>query len=34
MARRALGFTLLNHGDTLNDTVRYVREHFLGGKWY
>ena len=32
-ARRELGFTPRDPGDTLNDTVRYVRENFLGGKW-
>lgn len=26
------GFTPRDPGDTLNDTVRYVRENFLGGK--
>ncbi|HSV33855.1 MAG TPA: NAD-dependent epimerase/dehydratase family protein [Pyrinomonadaceae bacterium] len=31
-ARRELGFTPRDPGDTLNDTVRYVREKFLGGK--
>ena len=31
-ARRELGFTPRDPGDTLNDTVRYVRESFLGGK--
>ena len=31
-ARRELGFTSRDPGDTLNDTVRYVRENFLGGK--
>ena len=31
-ARRELGFTPLDPGDTLNDTVHYVRENFLGGK--
>jgi dihydroflavonol-4-reductase len=31
-ARRELGFTPRDPGDTLNDTVRYVRENFLGGK--
>jgi dihydroflavonol-4-reductase len=31
-ARRELGFTPRDLGDTLNDTVRYVRENFLGGK--
>src|SRR5438552_9972762 len=30
-ARRELGFTPRDPGDTLNDTVRYVRENFLGG---
>jgi len=32
-ARRELGFAPRDPGDTLNDTVRYVRETFLGGKW-
>jgi dihydroflavonol-4-reductase len=32
-ARRELGFTPRDPGDTLNDTVRYVKENFLGGKW-
>jgi len=31
-ARRELGFTPRDPGDTLNDTVRYVREKFLGGR--
>jgi len=31
-ARRELGFSPRDPGDTLNDTVRYVRENFLGGK--
>ena len=31
-ARRELGFTPLDRGDTLNDIVSYVRENFLGGK--
>jgi dihydroflavonol-4-reductase len=31
-ARRELGFTPRDPGDTLNDTVHYVRENFLGGK--
>ena len=31
-ARRELGFTPRDPGDTLNDTVSYVRENFLGGK--
>jgi nucleoside-diphosphate-sugar epimerase len=31
-ARRELGFKPRDPGDTLNDTVRYVRENFLGGK--
>ena len=31
-ARRELGFVPRDPGDTLNDTVRYVRENFLGGK--
>ena len=31
-ARRELGFTPRDPGDTLNDTVRHVRENFLGGK--
>ncbi len=31
-ARRELGFVPRDPGDTLNDTVRYVRETFLGGK--
>jgi len=31
-ARRELGFTPRDPGDTLNDTVRYLRENFLGGK--
>jgi dihydroflavonol-4-reductase len=31
-ARRELAFTPRDPGDTLNDTVRYVRENFLGGK--
>lgn len=31
-ARRELGFTPRDPGDTLNDTVRYVRECFLGGR--
>jgi dihydroflavonol-4-reductase len=30
-ARRELGFTPRDPGDTLNDTVHYVRENFLGG---
>jgi dihydroflavonol-4-reductase len=30
-ARRELAFTPRDPGDTLNDTVRYVRENFLGG---
>src|SRR5438046_5241650 len=30
-ARRELGFTPRDPGDTLNDTVQYVRENFLGG---
>src|ERR1700730_2809371 len=32
-ACRELAFTPRDPGDTLNDTVRYVRENFLGGKW-
>jgi len=33
-ARRELGFEPRDPGDTLNDTVSYVRENFLGGnKW-
>src|SRR5712691_9355545 len=32
-ARRELGFTPRDPGDTMNDTVRYVKENFLGGKW-
>src|SRR5947208_8874006 len=31
-ARRELGFVPRDPGDTLNDTVQYVRENFLGGK--
>ncbi|MFN2577560.1 MAG: NAD-dependent epimerase/dehydratase family protein [Pyrinomonadaceae bacterium] len=31
-ARRELGFTPRDPGDTLNDTVQYVRQNFLGGK--
>jgi hypothetical protein len=31
-ARRELGFTSRDPGDTLNDTVQYLRENFLGGK--
>ena len=31
-ARRELGFAPRDPGDTLNDTVRYVQENFLGGK--
>lgn len=31
-ARRELGFAPRDPADTLNDTVRYVRENFLGGK--
>jgi dihydroflavonol-4-reductase len=31
-ARRELGFVARDPGDTLNDTVSYVRENFLGGK--
>ena len=31
-ARRELGFEPRDPGDTLNDTVSYVRENFLGGK--
>src|SRR5437016_5291548 len=31
-ARRELGFSPRDPGDTLNDTVRYVRENFLGRK--
>jgi len=31
-ARRELGFESRDPGDTLNDTVQYVRENFLGGK--
>lgn len=31
-ARRELGFAPRDPGDTLNDTVRYLRENFLGGK--
>jgi dihydroflavonol-4-reductase len=31
-ARRELGFSPRDPGDTLNDTVRYVRENFLGVK--
>ena len=31
-ARRELAFTPRDAGDTLNDSVRYVRENFLGGK--
>jgi len=30
--RRELGFAPRDPGDTLNDTVRYVRENVLGGK--
>src|SRR5207237_10631515 len=33
-ARRELGFAPRDPGDALNDTVRYVRENFLGGKWH
>ena len=31
-ARRELSFEPRDPGDTLNDTVRYLRENFLGGK--
>ena len=31
-ARRELAFVPRDPGDTLNDSVRYVRENFLGGK--
>jgi dihydroflavonol-4-reductase len=31
-ARRELGFAPRDPGDTLNDTVHYLRENFLGGK--
>ena len=31
-ARRELNFNPRDPGDTLNDTVQYVRENFLGGK--
>src|SRR5215510_12294152 len=31
-ARRELNFSPRDPGDTLNDTVQYVRENFLGGK--
>ncbi len=31
-ARRELSFMPRDPGDTLNDTVRYVRDNFLGGK--
>src|SRR5260370_39540597 len=31
-ARREFGFTPRDPGDTLNDTVHYVRENVLGGK--
>src|SRR5437773_7319304 len=31
-ARRELSFTPRDPGDTLNDTVRYLRKNFLGGK--
>jgi len=31
-ACRELGLVPRDPGDTLNDTVRYVRENFLGGK--
>jgi dihydroflavonol-4-reductase len=31
-ARRELNFEPRDPGDTLNDTVQYVRENFLGGK--
>jgi dihydroflavonol-4-reductase len=31
-AKRELGFAPRDPGDTLNDTVQYVRENFLGGK--
>src|ERR1043166_3739455 len=31
-ARRELEFTSRDPGDTLNDTVQYLRENFLGGK--
>src|SRR5947199_5803229 len=31
-ARRELGFTPRDPGDTLNDTVQYLRKNFLGGK--
>ena len=31
-ARRELNFLPRDPGDTLNDTVRYLRENFLGGK--
>ena len=31
-AKRELGFASRDPGDTLNDTVHYVRENFLGGK--
>jgi dihydroflavonol-4-reductase len=31
-ARRELGFQPRDPGDTLNDTVQYLRKNFLGGK--
>jgi nucleoside-diphosphate-sugar epimerase len=31
-ARRELNFNPRDPGDTLNDTVQYVRENFLGGR--
>src|SRR5215831_3724169 len=31
-ARRELGFASRDPGDTLNDTVQYLRENFLGGR--
>jgi dihydroflavonol-4-reductase len=31
-AKRELNFASRDPGDTLNDTVQYVRENFLGGK--
>jgi dihydroflavonol-4-reductase len=31
-AQRELGFAPRDPGETLNDTVRYVRDHFLGAK--
>lgn len=33
-AKRELGFTTRDPGETLNDTVTYVRENFLGGDMF